>query len=125
MNKFDTFIDIHKYIRKLSVKRHYLSKAGERNFISYQPNAHTSTGLRNASMFNPPLASNSKVGIFRDLVLQELEAKKIWCQPQGDLLRGVRSLCDNKDLVIRPADKGGGIVLLKKADYINEMNLLL
>lgn len=76
MNKFEVFIDVHKYIRKLSVKRHYLSKAGKRNFISYQPNPYISTGLRNASMFNPPLASSSKIGIFRDLVLQELEAKK-------------------------------------------------
>lgn len=33
-------------------------------------------------------------------------------------------LCERKDLIIRPADKGG-IVLLKKTDYLNEMECLL
>lgn len=34
-------------------------------------------------------------------------------------------MCDNKNLVIRPADKGGGIVLLDKTDYMNEMYHIL
>lgn len=125
MNKFDVFVDVQKYIRKLSIKRHFLSKAADRNFISYHDTSYVHTNLRNASTFNPPLANNNKVNLFRDLVLKELEEKKLPPRQYMDGMEGVKTLCENKNLIIRPADKGGGIVLLNKSAYIEEMNNLL
>lgn len=38
---------------------------------------------------------------------------------------GLKSLCERKDLVICPTDKGRGIVVLDKADYHKEMCRIL
>lgn len=38
---------------------------------------------------------------------------------------GIRKLTKRKDIVIRPADKGGGIVILSKNQYNNSMKNLL
>lgn len=37
----------------------------------------------------------------------------------------LKQICARNDLVIRPADKGGGVLILNKADYLTEMNRLL
>lgn len=39
-----------------------------------------------------------------------------------NLEEGLDSLCNNKDLVICPADKGGGTVVLDRCDYLKEMH---
>lgn len=44
---------------------------------------------------------------------------------QKDIHDGIESLCERINLIIRPADKGGGIVLLKKQNYLDEMDHLL
>lgn len=36
-------------------------------------------------------------------------------------LEGLDSLCNNKELVIRPAEKGGAIIVLDRKDYLQEM----
>lgn len=40
---------------------------------------------------------------------------------QRDLEIGLDPLCKNKALVIRPTNKGGGIVVLDRCDYLTEM----
>lgn len=52
-----------------------------------------------------------------------LPAKKSYSHPLPKM--GLKSLCDRKDLVVRPADKGGGIVMMDKSDYVTEMYRIL
>lgn len=62
------------------------------------------------------------VNIFKDLVLKDLAQlplKRIYLHSLPNAV--LRSLCERKDLVIRPADKGGCIVVLDKTDYEIEM----
>lgn len=55
--------------------------------------------------------------------LNQLRIKKI-TDPQY-IKRGIQSLAERKDIVIRPADKGGGLVILSKEYYQSEMVRLL
>lgn len=40
-------------------------------------------------------------------------------------MSALKHLVNNPDLIIKPADKGGGIVLQNRTDYITETNRLL
>lgn len=125
LNKFSTFIDIHKYVRKLNVQR-YISTNPSRP-SNLQITTHTiHSGLKNPSTFNPPVPTAPSIKVFRDMVLKDLEdlpSKRIYSDPRLNI--GLKSLCERKDLVIRPADKGGGVVILDKTDYHGEMMRIL
>lgn len=84
------------------------------------------SGLSNASLFNPPGNSAPNVAIFRDLVLKDLTNLRMkTVQPEYDVRIGIEALCRRKDIIIRPADKGGAIVILDKDSYNNEMQRIL
>lgn len=83
-------------------------------------------GLSNPSLFNPPNNTSHSINVFKDLVLHNLDKlpnKRIHQDPA--ITSCINALCDRKDLIIRSADKGGGIVVLDKEDYIAEMNRFL
>lgn len=84
------------------------------------------SGLANPSLFNPPAPIAASIKVFRDLVLTDLEElpkKNIYSDPNIKI--GLTSLCQRKDLIICPADKGGGIVILDKSDYHAEMTRII
>lgn len=55
--------------------------------------------------------------VLRDLDKVKLKITKMSLQ----LEVGLHQLCDRKDLVIRPADKGRGIEIIDKKAYISEL----
>lgn len=67
------------------------------------------TQLRIRSTFNPKIQNNRHVDMFKKLLTKDLEMLNIK-KPigQGHIKEGVKTLEKRKDLVIRPADKGGG-----------------
>lgn len=84
------------------------------------------SGLSNSSLFTPPVPMAPAVKIFRDLVLDDLAKlpeKRIRHPPISK--EGLQSLCSRKNIVVRPADKGGGIVILDKDKYEEEMYQIL
>lgn len=118
------FIEVQKYVRKLSIKLYFLSNPITRDGNQYAGGNARGTGLRNASLFNLPGKPAPSTTMFKELVLHDLQVqfKK---EHQKDINEGIASLCERKNLIIRPADKGGGIVLLKEQDYLDEMEHLL
>lgn len=77
------------------------------------------SGLSNPSLFNPPVPTAPAVTIFKNLVLKDIATLPIKKQYNHSFpRRGLKSLCDKKDLIVRPADKGGGIIVMDKPDYI-------
>lgn len=125
LDKFHTFIDIHKYIRKLNVQRYILANPVANHNVLINPGPIHS-GLCNPSLFNPPVPASLSINIFKDLVLGDLDALTI-NKPHNNpsVKAGLKQLCERKELVVRPADKGGAIVILDKCDYENEiLNIL-
>lgn len=113
-------MDIHKYTRKLNVKRYMLSNPISTNGTNSTNIRHS--GLANASLFNPLCGLSSSIRVFRDVLLKVKQVKMA-----KDLQLGLGQLCNQKDLVIRPADKWGGgvIVILDKSDYLTELNKIV
>lgn len=80
------------------------------------------SSLRNRSLFNPPVLNNEHIQVFNRMVIQDLEQlkyKKI--SEPNNIQIGIKRLEQNKEIVVRPADKGGAIVVLSKEYYNNEL----
>lgn len=124
LNKFHTYMDIHRYVRKLNVQRYLVSNPiyPNRAFTT----AFLHSGPASASLFNPPGTLPPVLKVFNDLTLKDLENVKIKSvRIKKDLELGMDSLCTNRNLVIHPADKGGGIVILDRKDYMQEMHRIV
>lgn len=124
LNKFNTYIGIQKYIRKINIKKYMMNnlwKPGNSRIEITQPEVHST--LRNASLFNPQITNNQNVEVFKNLVLQDIDQIKIKKAADPIHIRnGIKRLTERKDIVIRPADKGGAIVLQSKEQYLTELN---
>lgn len=117
-------MDIHKYVRKLNVQRYLASNPF--NPLRTASFGYSHSGLSNAFLFNPPGHLSPALRVFRDLALKDLDdMQNKMARNTKDIDAGIDSLCANKNMVIRPADKGGGIVILNKDDYMHEMYRIL
>lgn len=121
LNKFETYVGVQKFIRKLNIKKYYALNPVEKMVIN-----NKFTNLRNNSVFNPHVANNKYVDLFKKLVTTELEQLPIKrAYEHRDFKKGLSALEKRDDIVIRPADKGGGIVVLSLQQYKDEMNRIL
>lgn len=78
------------------------------------------------NLFNPPNTDNKYIEVFRNMVITDLDSlkvKKVWDPVY--IKKGIQALEEKKEILIRPADKGGGILLMTKAYYKEEMKRLL
>lgn len=77
LNKFDTYIGIRKYVRKLNMKKYFL------NHTPYQKSPTTSSPhlihstLRNNFTFNPQESDNQHIEVFKELLLEDLESLEV------------------------------------------------
>lgn len=65
------FIDIHKFIRKINMKKYFLNKNSQPTTIN--SSIALDSGLRNKSLFNPLNKANHQVETFKSLVIGDLE----------------------------------------------------
>ena len=82
------------------------------------------------SPWNPPLPKNKTLNEFQQSFAQNLIKLSGVPPPPWDNLNtrereALMRLQDNKEITIKPADKGGGWVILNTQDYINKVLLLL
>ena len=107
----------------MNIKKYFLGnpiKYGSSTLTPTNPIQHST--LRNNSVFNPQVSNNPNIEVFKKLVLQDLDGLKL--KKASDpihLKKGMQSLKKRKDIVIRPADKGGGVVVLSKEQYNTEL----
>ena len=108
MNKFQTYVNVQKYTRSLNMKKYFLSNPIERNSSGITP-GHSN--LRNRSTFNPQYTDTRHLDVFRNMVCKDLESLNIKRVKDSQCIkRGILSLEKRNDIVIRPADKGGGLL---------------
>ena len=106
LNKFETYVSVQKYIRNLNLKKYFLSNPVIKNNIAVT--SHHST-LRNKSVFNPQYTDTKHLDVFRNLVCKDLDSLRIKKVKDSQCIqRGIASLEKRNEIVIRPADKGGG-----------------
>lgn len=78
--------------------------------------------LRNKSLINLQNSSNHFIEVFKNLVLTDIERLNPIKRVNPDyIINGIKSLEKKKDIIIRPADKGGGVVILEKTFYHKQL----
>lgn len=78
LNKFEMYVDIQKYTRRLNIKKYMLNKTPNTlNGRSDTPGRIVHSQLRNKSLFNPPFHNNEQIEVFNQMVVQDLEKLKI------------------------------------------------
>lgn len=117
------YIDIQKYTRKLNIKKYLLSRPPSTLNKGVELGRGVQhSDLRNKSLFNPPSTNNEHIEVFKKMVIKDLEQLKFSRISESQhIQQGIKQLEANKDIIIRPADKGGAIVVLTKEYYHQEL----
>lgn len=104
MNKFNVYIDAHKFIRTLNMKRYFLSHPTDTSNRITRPTGKVDSGLKNKSIFNPQISNNHYIEVFKNLVLKDIEVLPLKKRVNPDYIRdGIKSLEERCDIIIRPA----------------------
>lgn len=64
LNKFETFVDVHEYIRRLNVQRHFIANPSGPRTTTMREDGVIHSGLPNPSLFNPPGAIAPSIKVF-------------------------------------------------------------
>lgn len=114
---------VHKYI---NMKKYFLNSGPSSSYPMNTNIIGVDSGLKNKSLFNPVNTTNQHVEVFKNLVLKDLDkvVPKRNINPPH-IQEGIEQLQDSKSIVIRPAYKGGGVVILDKTYYDSQINEML
>lgn len=87
------------------------------------------TGLRLRSLFTPPPHTTPpEIMAFEQAVIHEIETMrdpKVFKNTTAEEFKAIKSLQNNPNITIKPADKGGGLVILNTKGYDLECKRLL
>lgn len=112
MNKFEVYIDTHKFVRTLNMKKYFLSHPVNITNRIFDTLNRIDSGLKNKSIFNPQNSNNHFIEVFKNMVLKDIEELAPKKRVNPDYIKeGIKSLEDKKNIIVRPADKGGGVVV--------------
>lgn len=127
-NDFQTRIDLFRFYRNLHLKAWYYNRNNTHPVISVTPlegeNA-TATSFKSKSKFSPTVTNPALVTFTKkvDYEVNKLFEEKILVHKQNLTYKertALSELSANSDIIIRPADKGGAVVVLSKDKYIKE-----
>lgn len=130
-NDFDIKVDLFKFFRSIRLREFFAttqSSPSQLNWVTPEPsNSHTQTLFRPKSDFTPPVNRNASIETFCRLVDQDatelLKTKhkfNIHSNLSSEEKKALKDLQTDKSIIIKPADKGGAIVVLNRSDYVNE-----
>ncbi|CAJ0948004.1 unnamed protein product [Ranitomeya imitator] len=134
--KFDTFtmdMDLHRFFRRLRLLVHFDSSEMSPVTTSDTPRSLISSqslGLRNKSTYRPRKSSHAVeafIGIIEQSfsrLRQDIETHKLHTSTNLSTpdFQALQTLRTDNEIVIKPADKGGAIVIMNKSDYTQEIH---
>ncbi|XP_066441337.1 uncharacterized protein [Eleutherodactylus coqui] len=129
-------ISIRQFIRRLRLRTYFASAETNQTSNESIANATTSfsfrgTGLRNPSKFQPPV-SDAAVDVYKNLVNHDItrlrdrsNRRRIRPNMSKAEWLAINSLSSDDSITIRPADKGGAIIIMDSQYYHQELSTQL
>uniref|UniRef100_A0A8C5Q1A3 Reverse transcriptase domain-containing protein n=1 Tax=Leptobrachium leishanense TaxID=445787 RepID=A0A8C5Q1A3_9ANUR len=123
LDKFNVYIDLQRFKRKLSLKFFFLKNPIERDIRqNLGPTLHTP--LKNPSKFYTRHVVSNEIKVFKNLIMNDIEKMSLK-NKNYNLTKeekiAIRSLQKDSSITIKPANKGDGIVILSKEMYDAEV----
>ena len=118
INRIQLSADVHRFNRRLRLAEFFYDE--EEDSVPYDL---PPPFLRKASSFTPNEGRDSALDSFIKVVttaIMTAEPKKTFSNLRNEEKKGLRELESNKDIIIKPADKGGAVVVMNTTDYISE-----
>uniref|UniRef100_A0A8C5MZ48 Reverse transcriptase domain-containing protein n=1 Tax=Leptobrachium leishanense TaxID=445787 RepID=A0A8C5MZ48_9ANUR len=125
---FKALIDVKKFVRNLTLKKFFCKNPIENSNPIITTYVHTD--LKTRSTFFPQFCKSSSMDMFEKLVIKDLEkinnkknsvyGNRNYNNMSKKEREALKILKEDKNTIIKPADKGGGIVLMTKTKYIEE-----
>ncbi|KAM8977256.1 SRSF protein kinase 1-like [Pelodytes ibericus] len=123
-NLFSAYIDVNKFVRHTTIKRFYALKPTSIVTPTIDLNNIIPTKLKKKSKFYPTAYKSGALEVFEKAVMGDLcklkpskyDAKNMTKKEMNIL----KTLQEDEELVIKPADKGGGMVIQSRDNYIQE-----
>lgn len=72
LDKFEVYIDLQKFVRKLNIKKFFALNRKEKNQANQQIPYYKHSNLRNNSIFNPKTQQNESLVVFKKMVERDL-----------------------------------------------------
>ncbi|CAJ0947650.1 unnamed protein product [Ranitomeya imitator] len=125
-------MDLHRFYRRLRLLVHFDSSEATPVTTSDSPRSLISShslGLRNRSTYRPPRSSHAVeafIGIIEQSfsqLRQDIETHKLHTSTNLSApdFQALQTLRNDKEIIIKPADKGGAIVIMNKSEYTKEI----
>ncbi|CAJ0963613.1 unnamed protein product [Ranitomeya imitator] len=131
---FDLDMDLQRFFRSLRLKVYFSDPQNQVVNTVRAPTAPQlltaeSLGLRTKSPFRPPRGSHALETFIQFIqnsfqsLRGEVEMGRLYYPPNLTLSerQSLQSLQSDSSLIIKPADKGGAIVIMDKSDYLREI----
>lgn len=127
-NDFDVKVDMFKFFRNIRLREYFSSPNPDTSIepVGYLP-VRTPTPFRSKSYFVPPANRNHSIETYCRLVekdvahlLKNKQDFKSFHNLSKDEKQALLDLQSDTSVLIRPADKGGSVVLMDRTAYVNE-----
>lgn len=124
-----------KFVPTRRFKQHRIVDQYFNNFVRrmtlyyyYRDNIDPTPPIRKPSNWTPPFPDNTNLHAYLSAVNRDLQRSQLGGCPftQENLTHlertALKKLQENRDIIIKPDDKGGSIVIMNTTDYINKIN---
>ncbi|XP_041446093.1 uncharacterized protein LOC121403011 [Xenopus laevis] len=118
---FETMVDNFKFTRRLRLKEHFAASDNKQS----QMEGNTGRNKFKLKGNFDPITNNVSLKAFtrviNDQTQKATQQVKFRDNLSKDERKALKDLCDNKDIIIKSADKGGAVVVLDYAYYRQEI----
>ncbi|XP_068135476.1 uncharacterized protein [Hyperolius riggenbachi] len=117
--------DMEEFFRRIRLKEFFHNRP---NYSSFEDTEPASSKNKKSSTWTPKLGRNKKLEEYIDNFRKRIKLEILDKQKQTlynlntQERKAILSLKSNDNIVIKPADKGGAVVILDKSSYIQEAN---
>lgn len=113
-NAFKTRVNLFKLVKQLKL-RSFFGDSTRTTGVQFKTR---STFI--PSVFDHCISTFEKV-VFRDIEVMENKPNRVYNNLTLDERNALKELSNDVNIVVKPADKGGGVVVLDKTDYEAEI----